>query len=424
MENATLTDRVARYLTRVSTLGGIAVAVLVSTGAVAHAAVLSIDINDRDTPGDTQSGFTALNQDTGGIGAMTTTVGGVTIDVDPVGYVWGNFDRRRADPTDAGALTQSAIYRDFVFADGVGTADTNGLDVNLSGLAADTWYLATVWSFDDGSNTTRTSDWTTVGGNGTQLVADNYQFNGSTLPTANDDDRFSFWVRTDSSGEFKLEGRNVTTDDPAVFFNGIQLVTYSKQFFIDIDSTNLGGSSHTGVETESGWTSLDASGAGSVTVDGVTFTPFSEDGDRIRVSGGNANPNDLTGDFVFDDGPGESVGLLFGGAGDLEAGTWRVELWIWDETNSVDPVIVGYRRNGAETIVASGVLADADNPAISFVFESDGIGAYDVFVRDAPGGSTHRTRLNAVRLVLLPAPSALPAGLAMIGLLAARRRRR
>jgi len=202
-----------------------------------------------------------------------------------------------------------------------------------------------------------------------------------------------------------------------------------ESFLIDIDSQWIGGGDSSGpISTEPGWTSLDATtpanaNGASVTVDGIAFSIGSADGSRIRLSGGNPNPNPLTGDFVYDDGPGEALILFFGGAGSLKEGPWQVDVYIHDETSGPGQQIVGYRDDGAETIVSSTVMPHADGPAIRFQFESDGVSAYDVFVRE--NSTLNRTRLNAVRLTYVPEPSALL--LAVFGLmglaLCARRRR-
>lgn len=195
-------------------------------------------------------------------------------------------------------------------------------------------------------------------------------------------------------------------------------------YLIDIDSTLPAGP----IATEAGWTSLDATaGNGSgVTIDGITFSVGSVDGSRLRLASGSPNPNALTGDFIFDDGAGQAVILFFGGAGSLPAGLWQVDLYTYDGSfpDGLGTQIVGYRTNGAETIVSNAVLGDPVNPAISFSFTSDGVSAYDVFVRE--NSDFDRSRLNAVRLSYVPEPStAVLAVLAAGGLaIFARRRRR
>jgi hypothetical protein len=202
-------------------------------------------------------------------------------------------------------------------------------------------------------------------------------------------------------------------------------------YMIDIDSTRTGAGAAFGgpLFTEPGWTSLDATqpeaaNGASVNIDGVVFSVGSADSSRLRSTGGVPNPNPLTADFVFDDGDGQAVILFFGVAGSLQAGTWKVDAWNWDSTiagfeNTLQ--IAGYRTNGAETIVSSNVIPNATNPAVSFTFTSDGVSAYDFFFRD--NSEFNRTRLNAVRLELIPEPASsgmiLLAGVAVF----ARRRR-
>ena len=397
-------------------------AVLLAAAAAmpSYGQILQVDINDITNTTNTQSGFSVLTRDTGGAGQMVGTFGNVTVDIDPVGFSFGDFDRVRTLPTDnPPQLTESAIYQDFVFSDS-GATGTRGYDTTFSGLRKNTWYNVDVWSFDRSSTSNRVSDWTTVGGNGTVLVADNYTFDGASPPAANDDNKFSFWVQTDNSGQFSLEGRNVTAgSQPAVFINGLAITErLDKLYRIDFDSADTGGQA---LQTTPGWTSLDATGTSNnaiVTIDGIDFQPFSADGSRNRPAGSNS----LTSDFIFDDGSGQAVGLLFGGSGDLEAGTWRVEMYVWDDDSpDMDDVIVGLRRNGGETIIDTAVSPVEDGVAITFTFESDGSSAYDVFVRDAPGGDT-RARLNAVTLALVPEPSSL-ALLGLGGLAVLRRRR-
>jgi hypothetical protein len=181
--------------------------------------------------------------------------------------------------------------------------------------------------------------------------------------------------------------------------------------------------------TEAGWTALNAlhTGSGSiVTIDGIPFEIFSADGARVRGGVATPNPNALTGDFVFDDGAGQAVGMYFGGAGDLPLGFYQVDVYIYDAGAVILDQIVGWRRDGVENVVGSNFLPDATNPSATFEFYCDGIGRYDLFVRENNTGD--RTRLNAVALTYLrvpePGSAALLLGVAAVGAFALRRTRR
>ena len=150
--------------------------------------------------------------------------------------------------------------------------------------------------------------------------------------------------------------------------------------------------------TRDGWTGLSCdhgTGAGSVTLHGIKFETFSAVGSRLRGSVAAPNPNALVGDFAFDDGNNAAVGLLFGGAGDLPVGEWLVDVYAQDTGSPPGDMVVAYRVNAVETVVTTDVVR-ANGPAITFPLTSDGVSAYDVFVRENSGNN--RSRLNAVRL--------------------------
>ncbi len=158
---------------------------------------------------------------------MTATFGGVTIDVDPVGFVFGDYDRLRSSPTDnPPALTQAKIYQDVVYAPGDSTPSDKGFDINLSGLTANKYYDFTIWSYDSASiGTTRYSDWQVEDANGTQMAREAYSFIGSTLPATNAAQAFTFSGRANASGTLKITGRgndSLGTSVSQVFINGLQ----------------------------------------------------------------------------------------------------------------------------------------------------------------------------------------------------------
>lgn len=205
---------------------------------------------------------------------------------------------------------------------------------------------------------------------------------------------------------------------PALAF-GIAGSAGAMTYMIDIDSTVPAGP----IATESGWTSFDTTlgnGSPPLVLDGIEFSIASADGSRLR-GGATPNPNALTSDFVFDDGAGQAIVFFFGQAGQLPAGTWQVEAWIFESSGGLGPSIVGYRTNNVETQITDNALENPTDPAATFTFESDGIARYDLFVRE--NNTENRSRLNAVRLTLIPEPGSTVLALGGIGLLMLRRRR-
>jgi hypothetical protein len=203
----------------------------VGTTAVPGTPVLSVDFNDRDsnTVALTQSGFSSfIATNVGGTTAIQTapttrTFGGFSVTVSNSSAAFGYDDRARTTPVNAGALTQDAIYKDFIFSRD--NASTNGLDVHVTGLASGQQYSVTVWSFDSGSAGTRVSDWFANG----ILVTNNYTFNGAVLPSTDTQNRFTFTSTASASGIILVSGRRKTnTVDTGgaatlgVFLNAVQ----------------------------------------------------------------------------------------------------------------------------------------------------------------------------------------------------------
>ena len=156
--------------------------------------------------------------------------------------------------------------------------------------------------------------------------------------------------------------------------------------------------------TEPGWTGLDVGrndGVGSVMIDGITFSANGASGSRLRLA--TTGDNALTRDLIFANGT--TVSLLIGSAGDLVAGEWNVDVYIFDRDQPTVPTTsdVGYIQNGAETLISSTVVPDVGNAAFSFSFTSDGTSTYEIFAR----GNDGNTRLNAVRLEFVP-PTTIP----------------
>ena len=200
------------------------------TANCSHAAILSVDIGDI-SGSDVQAGFDEflIGGEIAAGTSVSQTFGGITLDVAAVGEK--AQDRLRPGPSDGGALTTSALYRDFVFSYSKDVG--SGLDVTVSGLDANTQYNVTLWSFDILSNAMdgRFSDWTANGA----IAQEDYMFSGSggsvpTTPTADGDNSFTMQITSDASGAILLEGRWDTKSDSVagnpdfgVFLNGIQV---------------------------------------------------------------------------------------------------------------------------------------------------------------------------------------------------------
>jgi hypothetical protein len=311
---------------------------------------------------------------------MTGTFGGITIDVDTVGFNFSDsdFDRRRTLPTDnPPSLTQSAIYRDFVFTPTAATPSDNGFNVTISGLTANQYYDFQIWSFDDLSNSQRYSDWTVVDGNGTRMAREAYTFTGNTLPTQDSDSRFNITARADATGTLVIQGRGNDTlgagDRPHVFLNGLQ-ASNVQNLSGTVARYTFDGGTYTG-KANAGETVYDISGNNnnatptSGTSTNIAAVSDAERGDVLSVaaSGMAVDLDSSTGSYTFthwykgtDNGfffdqestrlvlsLGESTGnnalgvyiddtWYQTGITDPRDGTWNHLAWVFDGTGSDD----------------------------------------------------------------------------------------
>jgi hypothetical protein len=188
--------------------------------------VLAVDFNDRSngTVTNTANGFTsfliASNISSTAIqtGAVSRAYGTYTVSVSGSGANPGYDDRLRTTPNNSLTLTLGQLYRDFVFSPDTASG---GLNVTVDGLIPNQAYRVTGWSFDQGTTGGRLSDWSANG----SLVVDNYFFNGSTLPTTDGQNTFTFKVSASPSGQIAITGRRDSTSPAgiAVFLNALKL---------------------------------------------------------------------------------------------------------------------------------------------------------------------------------------------------------
>ncbi|MCA9211772.1 MAG: PEP-CTERM sorting domain-containing protein [Planctomycetales bacterium] len=183
---------------------------------------LMIDIDDRGAAdaANTAAGFQQFlldgNENDDNTAPVTRSFGGVDVTISHSNG--GGFgDRRRSEPTDGGAFSDQELLRDFTFARGTTTDD--GLNILIESLSPNTDHTVKIWSFDDGSNSLRTSDWTANG----VLVVDDYSFDGTILPADNAANSFEFMTTSDANGDILIEGRYAAGDCCSVFLNAFSV---------------------------------------------------------------------------------------------------------------------------------------------------------------------------------------------------------
>jgi len=189
-------------------------------------------------------------------------------------------------------------------------------------------------------------------------------------------------------------------------------------FKIDIDSTEEVNS----VDTEPGFTSLNATASNSVTVNSVTFTEAGSEGNRNR----NDPASDLLTDFLFNENSGD-VGLQISG---LPEGIWAAKVWSFDAGgNSFEEAKnqnVGVKDGSNRTVFVTGFDDNDQNPA-TFQFDTaDFANTFTIFTDGTEGTSgKKRARFNGLELrQVIPEPASVGLGVAgLLGMLARRPRR-
>jgi hypothetical protein len=151
------------------------------------------------------------------------TFGDITMTVSPLGETTVLADRNRATPgNNPPLMTQAQIYQDFIFANN--TNDGTGLRINFTGLTPSTRYEVTIWSFDSGSGGTRFSDWMeTSNPDSTNVIQNQYTFDGNVLPTQNYQRTMRAILTTTASGGLQIDAIKNGGAGFGAFFNGIRI---------------------------------------------------------------------------------------------------------------------------------------------------------------------------------------------------------
>jgi hypothetical protein len=307
--------------------------------------VLSVDVNATGNP-DTAAGFAAYV-----LSDNTLTVGPYTVDINPASGA-SLTEVHNAAPVNGGALTLGALYRDCV---STGDNTTNfyrvGLDAVIGGLTAGKQYTLTVWSYDNASTGARTSDWSIVGLGGPRFVANNYQFDGATLPTSDTANRFTVTAYADTNGTLTLRGRpSAAAATAQVFLNGFTVdelaagaATPAVVLAVDFNDRSATGAAN----TQSGFSEFLLNGAegstqtttartfGSQTVT-LTQAGGSTLDDRARVlnNSGAFTEGLVLKDFVFSSASSVGQGIDCLVQGLTPGATYLLELWSYDPGSS------------------------------------------------------------------------------------------
>ena len=205
------------------------------TGPERLGVVLAVDFNDRGAaeaadPSVTQPGFREFliggDENVDQTDPTTRSFDGIDVTVVHSNGL-GVGDRRRGLPLPGALYSFSELQRDVLFArtSAGGATTDDGMDILIENLDPLTPYEVEIWSYDDGSNSARTSDWFVNG----ELEVDDYTFNGAdTNPlqglTFDDHAMFSFLTTSDADGAILIAGRQAyPNSEIGVFLNGLRV---------------------------------------------------------------------------------------------------------------------------------------------------------------------------------------------------------
>ncbi|MEX2187020.1 MAG: PEP-CTERM sorting domain-containing protein [Pirellulales bacterium] len=402
---------------------------------------IRVDIDERPAgAGPTAAGFDSFLIG-GGVGTAAqtadsiATVGTATVTIQNAGGV-GYDDRLRAVPTNGGVFTQSDLLRDFTFSttSAANLGVQRGLDVYVTGLTPYGVYSGSLWSYDNSSTRDRVSDWAANG----VTFRNNYTFNGSTLPTTDDNYRMDFTVLASADGSVALRGRKdalTTTTDPAVFVNAFQLEQTSAMTIDPIAALAVDFGS--GVTTLPDFDQMNLAANGStfggktVTLSGVGGATLQERTRTTPVNDAIFTQGELLQDFIF----AVNVAAELGNGMDVTVDglaanqQYLVTLWSYDSSSPGARASTWSSDAGPVPYQFAGDALPRNNDDFRFTLlaTADATGTLVLSgLKSADGIDNHSIFLNAMQLnAVVPEPSSvvLCAIGAVGGWLACRRRK-
>lgn len=194
--------------------------------------VLQVDFNDDDMgetgAANSEAGFQVmtLNNNPASLNGLTLTLSTLNSGV--------LDDRDRPTPTESlPHFSLNQIYDDFIFVDS--TNHGAGLRLQIEKLSINRDYQLTLWSFDSWSASNRVSQWSETASGITNVLAENYTFDGRISPVNDEAYSFTKAVRSSPSGQLTIEGTRTGGIGQGVFLNGLRLVELGSQFPLNTD---------------------------------------------------------------------------------------------------------------------------------------------------------------------------------------------
>jgi hypothetical protein len=412
-------------------LGGLLTVMITVTAQAA----LNVDLNDNDAvvsppggapPSPTQADFVSVTQ-TGATG-IVTDIG--TIDVGLSVVVGSSFDDRDRGTVGGAGAGLSDLLRDFIFtASTVASGNKPTMDITLSGLDAGHYVFNGYLHDRNVEQGYADISVSNNAGSSFKLGANDITMTTGASPASVGRGGFSFYadgttdvvIRAayDGGGSGSATNRNIVVSGFTV--------APREGLFVDFnDNDNEQSGNDAGISfTQAGYVSVTQAGASGIdsqvgTVD-VSFNTLLGNPDRDRGAlTSSVVESDLLRDFLFNQS--SSLDITVSG---LDAGIYEFTGYFHDKTVDQGFADILFSTDGGSSFV-NGVLGVDYSVGSSpdpfgmgrFTLVADGVN--DVVFRII--GSGPNNLINGFDLVAIPTPTALGAGLGMLGVMSLRRR--